>query len=192
MLTIKNISKEYLTTLGLVWIAAGILFVFAYMLFLKPQAQVKQQFEKKLTEMRQDYASAVKASNENVKKQLAEEVEQLEERLGQFVADADKSADITFDISKIANKHNVSSFSIKSKDSRGFFPIPQCELIGENKIDVSFNGKFEQFARFLNNLERYSPAIFVNTFSIKSDRSDPLAQKVDMGLSVLVEKPKDG
>ncbi len=188
----KKVFREYLTTLGLIWLGCLIVFIFAYMLLIKPQSRFKQNLLKKLEEKKQDYIAASEASNEEIRKKLVLDVEQLENQLREYVADASSSANLTFDVSRIANKNNVLSFSIKSKNNKGTFDLPQCKLIGENRMDVSFGSDFRQFARFLNALERHEPVVFVDSFSISKGNRTEEENKVDMSLSVFVEKEKGG
>jgi hypothetical protein len=186
----KKVFREYLTTLGLIWLGCLIVFVFVYMLVLKPQSRFKRSLSKELEEKKQDYIAARAASNEEIRKGLVLDVERLENQLRKFVADANGYTDLTFDVSRIANKNNVLSFSIKSRNNKGTYDIPQCKLIGEGKMDVSFSSDFRQFAMFLNGLERHQPMVFVDSFSItKGDRLDE-SNRVSMSISVLVEREK--
>ena len=183
----KKVLKEYLTTLGLVWIGCLIVFVFVYMLAVKPQSRYRHKLAKELEEKKQSYIDAREISNKEARKKLALDVEKLQQQLHRFVADANDSANLTFDISRIANKINVVSFSIKGRNSKGAFEIPQCKLIGENKMDISFGGDFSQFASFLNALERHEPVLFVDSFKIDRSKREDEANKVSMSLSVFVQ-----
>ena len=131
------------------------------------------------------------SSTEEAKLQLKKELQKEKSKLRKFVTDAEGSANLTFDISKVANDTKVSSFSIKNKNSRGAVDIPRCESIAENKIDISFDGSFNQFANFLNALERHSPVVFVDWFKVRRSHSDGLKNDINMGLSVFVEKQQD-
>lgn len=183
----KKVLKEYLMTLGLVWVGCFIVFIFVYMLALKPQSSYKRKLSKELEEKKQNYLSAREISNKETRKQLALDVEKLRQQLREFVADANDSANLTFEISRIANKISVISFSITGKNSKGVFEIPKCDLIGENRMDVAFGGDFSQFAAFLNALERHKPVLFVDSFTIDKAKREDEANKVSMSLSVFVE-----
>ncbi len=183
----KKVLKEYLTTLGLVWIGCLIVFVFVYMMAIKPQSRYRHKLSKDLEEKKQNYIDAREISNKEARKQLALDVEKLQQKLHRFVADANDSANLTFDISRIANKISVLSFGIKGRNGKGLFEISQCKLIGENRMDISFGGDFNQFASFLNALERHEPVLFVDSFTIDRSSRDDEANKVSMSLSVFVE-----
>lgn len=189
----QRLLKEYGMTLGIIWGACLMVFVFTYVWVLSPQSLMKQKFSSELEEKKQDYVAARGASQEGARKRLLLEVEELEDKLRSYVADSNGSTNLTFDISQIANKNDVASFSIKSKANNNFFffDVPQCSLISENRMDVSFMSDFRQFAMFLNSLERHEPVVFVDSFSITRSRQNDSGHRVNMGLSVFVEKRND-
>lgn len=189
----QRLLKEYGMTLGIIWGACLMVFVFTYVWVLSPQSLMKQKFSSELEEKKQDYVAARGASQEGARKRLLLEVEELEDKLRSYVADSNGSTNLTFDISQIANKNDVASFSIKSKANNNFFffDVPQCSLISENRMDVSFMSDFRQFAMFLNSLERHEPVVFVDSFSITRSRQSDSGHRVSMGLSVFVEKRND-
>ena len=98
---------------------------------------------------------------------------------------------MTFDIGRIANEENVSSFSIKNNDKQSVSEIPDCKNICENHIDISFIAGFNQFATFVNALERHQPVLFVNEFTIsRSNKGEPTYQ-VSLGVAAFVRKQKE-
>ena len=98
---------------------------------------------------------------------------------------------MTFDISQIANEKKIASFSIKTKDDRRGPAIPKYTYISENHIDVSFTAGFNQFAAFLNALERHRPVIFIDRFEITRSEQDSSGHEASMRLSVFVRKRQD-
>ncbi len=185
------IYRKYFTKAALTWAGCFILFFFIHMLMLAPQGKSKDQIEKQLAEKKQIYASALKATEKETKIQLNEQIEQLRNGLKDFVIDFDDSANLTFDISQIANEKKVTSFSIKGKGARGSLAIPNCKYLCENHFNISFTASFNQFAAFLNALERYRPVIFVDGFKITHSRQEDLGHKVNMNVAVFVRKQQD-
>ncbi len=186
----KLIHKKYLITTALIWVCCFILFFFAYMLVLAPQAKSKKQTSEQLAEKKQVYDSALKAAHEETRIRINKEIEHLRNKLKDFVVDSEDSTNLTFDISQIANEKRVGSFSVKSKDDHRGSEIPNCKHVRQSHIDVSFTADFSQFATFLNALERHRPFIFVDKFTIaRSDREDS-DHKVGMNLSVFVRSPQ--
>jgi hypothetical protein len=186
----KSIYKKYLTKVALIWAGCFVLLFFVHMLMLAPQRKSKKQIEKQLVEKQQIYESLLKATREETKIQLNEQIERLQHDLGNFVIDFEDSANLTFDISQIANQKEVASFSIKTqeKDKRRDSTIPDYEYISEDHIDISFTSGFNQFAALLNALERNRPVVFVNRFTIARAKEDNSGHQVNMDVSVFVRK----
>jgi Tfp pilus assembly protein PilO len=108
--------------------------------------------------------------------------------LNDFVIESDDSANLTLDISQIASEKKLDSFMIKTKENRENSAIPDCKYITEDRIDIGFNAGFNQFAAFLNALERHQPVVFIDTFSIARSKQDDSGHKVNMNLAVFARK----
>ena len=177
---------------GAIWAACFVVFLLAYLLVLGPQKSHIKHIENKLFEKKQVVESALRAAREETKIRLNEQIERLQSRLTDFVIDFEDSANLTFDISQIANEEKVASFSIKTKDSRGLSAIPDCSYICENHIEISFTGGFNQFATFLNSLERHRPVLFIDKFTITRSGQEDTEYQVGLNVAVLVRKPQEG
>lgn len=188
----KKHLKRYFMTAGAIWAACFVVFLLAYILVLGPQKNYIKRIDNKLLQRKQVYESALRAARGETKIRLNEQIERLQSRLNDFVIDFEDSANLTFDISQIANEEKVASFSIKTKDSRGPSAIPDCSHICENQIEVSFTGNFNQFATFLNSLERHRPVLFIDNFVITRSGQEDSGYQVDMDVAVFVRKPQEG
>lgn len=190
MSLIKTYRKHF-TTVALVWAGSLILSLFAYMIVLAPQRKSKKQVENHLAETKQMYDSAIKSTQEETKIRLNEEIENLQDRLKDFVIEFEDSANLIFDISRIANEKKVDSFSIKTQeDYRGSTGV-ELKHLCENRINLSFAGSFNQFATFLNTLERHRPVVFVDNFKITRSKQGNSGHKVNMNLAVFMRKRQD-
>ena len=187
-----KIHKNYLMVAGAIWAASFAASLLAYLLVLVPQKDYIEHIENKLTEQKQVFESAQRAAREETRVQASEHIERLQSRLKDFVIDFEDSANLTFDISQIANDEKVSSFSIKTKDSRGLSTLPDCSYICENHIEISFTGGFKQFATFLNALERHRPVLFIDKFTITHSRLEDAGYRVGLDVTFLVGKPQEG
>jgi uncharacterized lipoprotein YehR (DUF1307 family) len=183
-----NIPKEYIKNTAMIWVGFLLLFVFIYVFSLKPVFKSKSELTKKLEKAKQEYEDAKKMSDENARKELAEEIEGLRERIRNYVTDSDGSVNLTFDISRLAKSNRVSGFSIRSLNQKNLSDIVGCHVLGENKMEVEFKGNFRQFAKFLNQLERHDPVVFIDKFSVVRDRNEGANNHITMNLSVFVEK----
>ena len=191
----KPIHKKYLTTVSLIWSAFAVLFIIAYLFLLAPQRKAKKQIEQQLAEKEKIYNSAREMAQEETKIKLNEQVKSLQNTLKDFVIDFEDSANLTFDISQIANERNVDSLSIKTRDKqkRRTATKSTLEYIQENHTDISFTASFNQFAALLNALERHRrPVIFVDNFSIMHSRKNITGNEAAMNISFFVKKRRDG
>lgn len=187
----KVICKKHLAVVALTWAGCFVLFLLAYVFILGPQSRSKKQIAKELLEAKQTYERTVTAAQDEAKAQLSEELQDLQNRLEQFVVDIGDSANLTFDISQIANENRVNSFGINSKDKAVSPLAPKFNHITERSIHVSFAAGFNQFATFLNTLERNRPVLFVDKFVITRSDRDNTGHQVNMDLAVFVKKQQD-
>ncbi len=183
--------KKYLITAGMIWAVCFVVFLLAYIFVFGPQKNNKKRIESRLTEKRQLYETARRAAQKETKIQLNEQIESLQNRLKDFVVDFEDSANLTFDIGRIANKENVSSFSIKNNDRQGVLEIPDCVSICENHIDIGFIAEFNQFATFVNTLERHQPVLFVNEFSMTRSNKGQSTYQVSLDVAAFVKKQQE-
>ena len=186
-----SVPKKYFATMGLIWVGCGVVFIFVNTLLLAPQKRQRQQIENQLDQIKQTYRSALKVAQEETQTRARQQIEQLREQLKDFVVDSEDSANVIFEISQIANDKNVGSFSIKTKDDRKSPELPDRKYIRESHIAVSFTGSFNQFATFLNALERHRPVIFIDQLKITRAKKHDSAHKVDMSLAVFVKKQQE-
>ena len=191
MVFIKTYRK-YLISAASIWAACFVLFLLVYIFLLRPQKEIRHRIENRLAEKQQIHESALKASQSETKNYLSEQITRLRDRLNDFVIDYEDAADLTFDISKIANEKNVDSLSIKGNDNKRIEEIPNCTYIGESHIDIDFSAGFNQFATFLNALERNRPVLFVDQFTITNSRQDESGYQVSLKVAVYVKKPQNG
>jgi len=182
----QSVYTKYLKTVALPWAGCLVLFCLAYMVLLAPQRKEKKRVEEEFAEKKQMLEAIEELTHEETRIRLDKQVQQLRDRLHEFVLDSEGSADLTFDISQIASDKEVSSFRIKSKDKRGGTQIPDSKHISETRIGVGFTARFNQFAAFINALERHRPVVFVDRFKITRSKQESSANKVNADLTVLV------
>jgi hypothetical protein len=187
----KPIYRKCLKRAALIWAGCFVLFFLIYMLVLLPQTKNKKMIEKKLVAKKQMYDYARKATQEETKVELDEQIENLQNRLKDFVIDLEDSGNLTFDISRMAKEIKVAPPSIEGKDKPKSSEVPDCEYVCENYINIGFTAGFNQFARMLNALERHRPVVFVDKFTITRSKKDDSDHEANMELTVLVRKRQD-
>ncbi len=187
----KPIYRKYFAKTALTWAGCLVLFFFIHMFMLAPQGKNKKQIEKQLAEKEQMYRLAQKAAQEETKIQLNEQLKYLQERFEDFVIGFEDLANLTFDISQIAKEKRLASFSIKGVETRRGPSVFDGKYLSKNHFAVSFTGSFNQFATFLNALERHRPIVFVDRLKITHSRLENSDHKVNMNLAVFVRKQQD-
>lgn len=189
--TFIKIYRKYLTRTAIVWAVCLVLFILVYILVLGPQNSSRKRLKSTLAEKKQLYEFAQRATQEQTKIRLNEQIEGLGDILKDFVVDFEDSANLTFDIGRIAKEEDVSSFSIKNNNKQGISEIPDCNSICENHIDISFIAGFNQFATFVNALERHQPVLFVNEFTISRSKKGESTYQVTLDVAAFVKKQQE-
>lgn len=185
----KPIYKKYIKMVTLTWSACFVLLFVVHMILLAPQLKIKKQLKAQLAEKEQIFNDAQATTSEQAKAALNEEIKGLRDTLYNFTVDHSDSSNSTFAISQIAKEKKVTSLSSKTKSN---LKIPNSDFLTKNQINISFNSGFEQFAVFLNSLERNNPVIFVDQFTITRSQDGNWNHNIKMNLSVLVTKRRDG
>lgn len=180
--------KKYLKVSALILFICLAAFVLMYFLLIGPQNETQRNIETRLNQCKQEYNLAKIASKEENQVLIREEIGNLKNRLNDFVLDNKNAADLTFDISQIANECSLSSFNIQSSDVEGISESSDPNNVFEKSIKVSFMAGFEDFAFFLNTLERHKPVLFVNKFMLSRQNNSNTNYQVTVDLAALVCK----
>jgi Tfp pilus assembly protein PilO len=185
--------KRYLTITGVAWAACLLVFVAAYMVLLKPQANRKRHLENKLIELKQEHEAAKVAAQEQTKIELSAQITQLREKLEAFVTDYENAADLKFDITQMAREKEVASLSVGSgKKNRTLkSSVSDSNSIEESNIDISFVSGFNQFASIVNSLERHRPVILVHEFELDRSHQNKSVYQVTLDVRALVKKQQE-
>lgn len=183
--------KKYLTIVGLIWVGCLVLFLFSYIVLLSPQLKHKKTMETRLADIKQNYESALKSTQEEAKIKTNEEINNLQNRIKDFVVASDNAANLTFDISQVASEKKVGSFNIKMQENKRGSTELDFNYLRESQIDIGFEGDFIQFATFLNALERHRPVVFVDNFKIIRSTMSDSSHRVTMKLAVFVRKQQE-
>jgi Tfp pilus assembly protein PilO len=197
-MTFLRVYKTYLTGAAIIWIVSLVLSLLAYMIVLRPQNNSKKRLESNLAEQKQLYASAQRAAQEETRIQLNEQIERLRDQLNNFAIDSEELTDLTFDISQIANRENLASFSVTTNSKKGASRSSaaakkdsETNHIGENFIDIKFTAGFHQFAIFVNALERHRPVLFIDEFKINRSTKDDSSYQAILDVAAFVKKKQN-
>ena len=183
----KALPKKYYVILAVVWVATVVVCGGGYYFLLKPQSDSIAKTKNQLATAEEEYKQAQMAKNAQYKAQLQEKLQAGKDKIRSFIAEPAKLAGITFEINQIASELNVEDFSSKRNETMSSKELPDCERLGEQCIDIKFDSQFNQFARFVNLLERHTPFIFVESFEVIRSTQADKNHKVKMSLSYFIE-----
>lgn len=183
--------KRLLIVLVVLWGGAFVVLLGTHMFLVLPQQRKSELLGEQLMEKRLRYDISKAADSEQVRAQLSEKVSGLTKELGRFAAEVDELDGLWFSISRIAGEVGVELFQSRGMDDESYSAIPNCYDVGTASTEVDFSGSFSKFARFINQLERYKPVVFVDDFTITRARKEGSEPKVKLVLSVFVRVPEE-
>ncbi|MHC4507892.1 MAG: hypothetical protein ACYTAO_02900 [Planctomycetota bacterium] len=183
----KPIYRKYLKAGAVFWALCFVVLFLFYLIVLGPQEQVRSRTEMRLAEVQALAQEATEAAQEKTKTRLAEQVREAADTLGRFVIGEKLTDSLSLDIREIPGREALSAFGI-SAGGEALIQMSNCKYIFGKRLSVNFTSSFNEFAAFLNALERNRPVIFIDTFSIIRSRDGTSEHQVDMALAVLVEK----
>ncbi|UCD00052.1 MAG: type II secretion system protein M [Phycisphaerales bacterium] len=183
----KPIYRKYLRAGAVFWAVCFIALFLFYLIVLGPQEQVRSRTESRLAQAQAQAQAATEAAQEKTKARLMEQVQEAGDTLERFVIDEKLTDSLTLDIREIPGREALSAFGI-SAGGEALIQMNNCRHIFGKRLSVNFTSSFNEFAAFLNALERNRPVIFIDTFSITRARDGTSEHEVDMALAVLVEK----
>ena len=172
----------------IVWGPCLLLAAASYAVILRPQLDCRKELETKLATSKEQYAWALQAAKEKDQNRLAEQVEHLHNRIGDFVLSLGDSPNLAFKIGELANETKLESFGMRPANKVGTDSQANLERLGEKRLDLGFSAGFRRFAAFLNALERHHPVIFVESFAINRPAEKNAEPQASMELAILVEK----
>lgn len=187
----KPVHLKLLVTSGLIWGCSFAILGAAYMCLIFPQAKADRDINAKLSERKQVHQNYQFANSERARRERKEKISMLDEKLTLYVAEEEAIDSLPFDIAAIADAVNVTNFSSTSRSiiDESFLEIPNCGYIGYTLIDIEFSASFNNFARFVNALERHDPIIFVEELTISRNIDRPDENLAKIGLSAFIHNP---
>ena len=186
----QSVYKKYITTSVIVWAACFVLFVLAYVFLLSPQKDTLKAKKQLLSQSERDFTIATDAFTGVTKERLDKQINQIREKLDTFASIGGDSSKLVVDLGQIASSLNVTGFSSKGQTEQRLATLPMCKVLGADYLYVSFKGNFSQFARFVNELERHKPIIFVDKFMITRSEQGGFDNEINMVLAVFVCSPE--
>ena len=179
----------YLRVFSFVWIGCLVIFIGVYLFVLAPQEKILKELKQQIADKSSMYDQHKDMITEKNKVALLKDVEDLAGKVKLFTIRPDETANLALDISQRAKEHKVTAFSMNAvsvKEGQGV--IPDCNDIAEVGMTVSFISSFNQFATFVNAMERSRPVVFIDKFNINRNQTDMSGHGSNIGLTVFLKK----
>lgn len=185
-----KVRDKYLLIMAVVWGPCLALAAGTYGLVLRPQLDYRHDLERKIEKAKEHYDRAMEAAKPELHARLTDQVVRLQDRIEDFLVSGDDAPKLAYVIGGIAAETGLESFAIKPASSASAATSDDSGRLVERRLDVNFVAGFAPFALFLNTLERHHPVVFIETFTINRPQEADVKPQVQMGLAVLVEKPR--
>lgn len=121
----------------------------------------------------------VTMSSKSRKQAILKSITSNRDKIEYLMMTSEEMNEMTFTLHQMAKTAGISEFSSNVAPEPCSL-IPGCKQLSEGRIQLSFNAEFQDFATFLNMLERHDPVIFVDKFSIEAPRKNASRRKTEM------------
>ena len=185
----KPFHKKFLMIWALVWGISLLLMVVIYVFLMTPQKKGLEILRGELAEKEQQHSTSEIADSAETRTQLRREATQLSEKLAEYVVERDDLSKIPFSVKKIASEMGLREYESKRKPGKLYEEIGNCYRIGSMNVSLNFNSTFNEFARFINILERHKPVIFIEKFSVEQPSGNETELQINMIFSTFVRMP---
>lgn len=180
-------SRKYWMVAACVWgpwllLAAGF-----YTLVLTPQAERLKAIHQELTASSDRVSMARLASQAETQQRQLDLLNELQQRLDNFLVPAGRQDRVLFEISRLANTIGLSEYAGKTRED--VWAAENAEQVKLKRVwqTITFRGTFPQFASFVNALERSRPAVFVESAAIERSRQESKLHSAKLLVSFLIE-----
>ena len=160
-------------------------------LFLKaPQDAVLSQLRIQYQESKDRAEQAQLAANPESRTKLMERSDHSAKLIDTFSTGQGAVTSLVFDIGELADELSISDFSSKALEAGGYSTVGKSKSVDESWLGVEFAGSFDQFVKYINELERNEPVVFVEKILFLRGTEGSVSHQVKMDLSFLTQTKK--
>jgi len=187
----KPIHKKFIIIISILWCCSFTSLFGVYLCLIAPQNEILSFLENKLEKKQLELEYTKQANSNQAITKWNRQLEDLRDKLSKYIVETGELNNLTVDISEIADKIKVGTFTSKEVGDEPYLPIVNYSFLGDSQTNISFKSSFNKFVRFINLLERHKPAVFIDSLLIERSRKDNLKNEVSVSLSVLVRLPME-
>lgn len=166
-------TKKYWIGAGVFWTPWVILMASLYLFGLQPQALKYKAVHEELAASNERVSVARLSSLEDTRQRQIDLLAELQGRVNEFLVAPDQQDRILFEISRLANAYGLADYAGKSRPDLWGAEEGEPVMIQRMWLTITFKAPFQQFAAFINAMERNTPAIFVESAGIERSRENP-------------------
>jgi len=185
-----KLGKYAIITLS-VWAVSVVVIGGGYVLLYQPQKLELAQVRKQSSESQAELEKAQVAAQDQTKEKMKLRCEETSRLISGFSTRPDKMTELVFQVGQIANDLHLAEFSSKNEKRKDQSTVEKSKALEEGWLNVEFFATFNQFAEFVNRLERHCPVVFVEEVSFRRGTSKGKGHAVSLRLSFLAEKDAD-
>ncbi|MHC4524296.1 MAG: hypothetical protein ACYTEU_01055 [Planctomycetota bacterium] len=182
-----KLGRYRIVTLS-VWAVSVIVLGAGYFLFYLPQKTELAQLQNQCSESQMELERAQLAGQDQTKEKMQRRCQEADRLISDFSTEHDKTTELVFEVGQIANDLRLAEFSSKNEKKRDQSTIEKSKTLDEGWLNVKFFATFDQFAQFMNQLERHCPVVFIEEVSFRRGTSSGKGHEVSLQLSFLAEK----
>jgi hypothetical protein len=170
------------------WAVSAAMIGGGYVLFYQPQKGELTQVQKQFSESQTELEKAQLAAQDQTKEKMKQRCEETSRLISEFSTKPDKMTELVFQVGQIANDLRLAEFSSKNEKRKDLSTVEKSQTLEEGWLNVEFFATFNQFAEFINRLERHCPAVFVEEVSFRRGTQKTKGHAASLRLSFLAEK----
>jgi len=182
-----KLGKYAIVTLA-VWAVCVVGIGGGFVLFFQPQKIERTQVQKQFSESQAELEKAQLAAQDQAKEKMKRRCEETSRLISEFSTKPDKMTELVFQVGQIANDLRLTEFSSKNEKRKDQSTVEKSKTLEEAWLNVEFFATFNQFAEFINRLERHCPVVFVEEVSFRRGTTKAKGHAVSLRLSFLAEK----
>lgn len=187
---LKTKLSRYTLSAIAIWALCAVLTAAGYGLFYAPKNAEVTRLKSQYGQIQDELDHAQAAAQPDTRMTLQQQFEEKEQLIGCFSTEQNAETELVFEIGQIASELGLREFSSKQEDQQTHPTVK--DGLEEEWLSVEFYSTFEQFAQFINRLERNCPVVFVEKVFLRRSKEgvDGKGHDVSLMLSFLIEKEK--
>jgi len=175
-----------LPKITLIWIACFLALSACYGIFLVPQHHTLSQMQARNEQRALEFEALQKLKSPIEQAQYKGRLNMRQQQYQNLVFSADELSNLGFDIQTMAAKYEFQDFTSKTLFTKSDKAFEAFKHIGQQQMSIKTLCDFPGFIRFLNDLERHEPAVFVTEFKLTRNYAktvnDPASASLDLSL----------